>query len=131
MRQILLRMFIFSLIALVGASPVFAGGGTETAPEESTAALEGEPPRYASLVESGDLPSVSDRIGSDPLVVTPVEEIGQYGGIVESPVVGNPRVPWTLIMGEGLLRWDTSLSELTPNVATGWEMSSDGREFTF
>lgn len=131
MRRLLLRMVIFTLVALIGVAPVFAGGGTETTPEESAVTLEGEPPRYAALVESGDLPPVSDRIGSNPLVVTPVEEIGQYGGIAESPVVGNPRVPWTFIMGEGLLRWDTSLSELTPNVATGWDMSPDGREFTF
>lgn len=131
MRRALFVMAIVSLVLLFAAVPVFSRGSTEAAPGPGETVVEGEPPRFASLVETNQLPPVAERIGSNPLVIEPVERIGQYGGIARVPVVGNPRVPWTFVMGEGLLRWDTSLSDLRPNVATGWEMSADGREFTF
>ncbi len=131
MRRALFILTVVSLVLFIAAGPVFARGSTEAVPGTAAVTVDGEPPRYASLVQSGQLPPVAERIGATPLVVTPIERIGQYGGIVDSPVVGNPRVPWTFVMGEGLLRWDTSLSELTPNVATGWDMSADGRVFTF
>jgi peptide/nickel transport system substrate-binding protein len=32
---------------------------------------------------------------------------------------------------EGLVRWDTEYNQVIPNVAERWEVSEDGREFTF
>ncbi len=39
-----------------------------------------ESPMLAELVEQGKLPPVEERLPNNPLVVTPYEEIGQYGG---------------------------------------------------
>ncbi|HRU33097.1 MAG TPA: ABC transporter substrate-binding protein, partial [bacterium] len=39
-----------------------------------------EAPMLADLVKQGKLPPVEQRIPKNPLVVTPVEEVGQYGG---------------------------------------------------
>jgi len=42
----------------------------------------GESPMLAELVKQGKLPQVDKRLPKDPLVVVPIEEIGQYGGQV-------------------------------------------------
>lgn len=39
-----------------------------------------EAPELADRVAAGELPPVQERIGSHPLVIKPVHEIGQYGG---------------------------------------------------
>lgn len=39
-----------------------------------------EAPMLKKIVESGSLPSVDNRLPEDPLVVEPLESIGQYGG---------------------------------------------------
>ena len=39
-----------------------------------------EAPQLAELVKAGKLPPVEERVGSEPLVIKPVHEIGKYGG---------------------------------------------------
>ncbi|HET7092311.1 MAG TPA: hypothetical protein VFI22_02510, partial [Thermomicrobiales bacterium] len=39
-----------------------------------------EAPQLADLVKQGKLPPVAERIGQDPLVLKPLNEIGKYGG---------------------------------------------------
>ena len=39
-----------------------------------------EAPELRALVEQGVLPPVEDRLPEEPLVVTPYEESGEYGG---------------------------------------------------
>lgn len=44
-------------------------------------ALAGEAPELAKMVAEGELPPLEERIPEDPLVVEPIEKIGNYGGI--------------------------------------------------
>ena len=39
-----------------------------------------EAPMLKALVSAGKLPPVDQRLPEEPLVINPVEEIGQYGG---------------------------------------------------
>src|SRR5262245_43172966 len=39
-----------------------------------------EAPQLAELVKQGKLPPVAERIGQDPLVIKPLNEVGKYGG---------------------------------------------------
>ena len=39
-----------------------------------------EAPMLAAKVKAGELPPVSERLPDNPLVVVPLEEIGNYGG---------------------------------------------------
>ena len=39
-----------------------------------------EAPMLAELVEAGELPPVAERLPEDPLVIQPLESIGNYGG---------------------------------------------------
>src|SRR6516165_7880669 len=92
-----------------------------------------EAPHLAALVKTGQLPTVAERIGQDPLVIKPVHEIGQYGGTWRRGFTGpadwsgGGRVAGT----DRLLGWDYTGSTLVPNIAKGWDVSADGRRITF
>jgi peptide/nickel transport system substrate-binding protein len=66
------------------------------------------------------------------MVITPWEEIGQYGGtwhrLSTSP--GDVRTPDRLCY-EFLIRWDNMATELYPNLASKWTVNGDNTEFTF
>jgi peptide/nickel transport system substrate-binding protein len=66
-----------------------------------------EAPMLADLVKQGKLPPVEQRLPQEPLVVAPLEEIGQYGGTWRRAAVGvsdvgiiNSRITY-----ENLVRW--------------------------
>lgn len=91
-----------------------------------------EAPMLADLVKEGKLPPVDKRLPQEPLVVTPVEEIGQYGGIWRRAAVGvndvgiiNSRITY-----ENLVRWSADGKKVIPNVATKWAVSDGGKTFT-
>jgi peptide/nickel transport system substrate-binding protein len=98
-----------------------------------------EAPRLAELVERGELPQVEERLPKEPMVLEPVERIGNYGGdwnLIMLPTdPGGDRLN-TTIGYEQLLRWKTDTTELVadqviPNVAEGFEVGRDGAEYTF
>jgi ABC-type transport system substrate-binding protein len=92
-----------------------------------------EAPQLAALVKTGQLPTVAERIGQDPLVIKPMHEIGQYGGTWRRGFTGpadwsaGVRVAGT----DRLVGWDYTGSTLVPNIAKGWDVSADGRRITF
>ena len=77
----------------------------------------GEAPELAALVASGTLPPVEERLPRNPLVVTPAERIGVYGGeMVDTH--GGGRVGDMRHYGyEPLVRWAVDGSDVVPNVA--------------
>ena len=50
-----------------------------------------EAPSLASAVAAGSLPSVTARLPDAPEVITPVEAVGSYGGVVRRGLRGSPR----------------------------------------
>ena len=91
-----------------------------------------EAPMLTDLVKEGKLPSVDKRLPQEPLVVTPVEEVGQYGGTWRRVAVGvgdvgiiNSRLTY-----ENLVRWSADGKKVIPNVATKWVVSDGGKTFT-
>ena len=91
-----------------------------------------EAPALADLVQQGKLPPVAERIGSDPLVIEPVREIGKYGGIWRRGFSG-PADFWNGYRCCGhdkILFWDYTGNVIVPNVAKGWEISEGGRVIT-
>lgn len=91
-----------------------------------------EAPELARQVAAGLLPPVEERLPLEPLVVEVVEEIGQYGGtwrraalsVTDDQIIGR-------LSYEGLVRWNADGSDVVPNVAKAYEVSEDGRTFTF
>ncbi len=123
------------------AGSVWAGGKTEEKTTEkaqvkTAPAAKGaynESPMWAEMVKAGKLPKVEDRLPKEPLVIEPVEEIGQYGGTWRRVAVGvrDIGIFTSRLTYENLMRLDPMGNELVPNVVKAWEASADGKEFTF
>ncbi|GAA1113352.1 ABC transporter substrate-binding protein [Nocardiopsis metallicus] len=93
---------------------------------------EGEAPMLATLVDSGDLPPLEERLPTEPLVVEPHEEIGRYGGEWNTAILGVHDWPWLgrTVAYENFVRWDPEWEESVPNIATEWEYNDDATELT-
>ncbi len=90
-----------------------------------------EAPMLRLKVAAGELPPVEERIGEEPLVIKPFEEIGTYGGTMRM-YYGNPfySIDVDLPVFEQLFYYAPDGKTLFPNIAKGWELSSDAKTFT-
>jgi peptide/nickel transport system substrate-binding protein len=109
--------------------PTSSSSGSDSGPKGK------EAPALAEQVKAGKLPKVSERVPKSPLVLEPVDEIGQYGGTWQSVILNLADTPWLqrTLGGENLLRWDPMWeheAEPLPNVAEQVDVSDDGRVFT-
>jgi len=91
-----------------------------------------EAPMLRTMVAAGELPPVSERLPEEPLVIKPHESIGKYGGslnlLLQGP--GNwEAMGWLNI--EPFLALDREdATRILPNIAKGWELSSDAKTLT-
>ena len=79
------------------------------------------------------LPSVEDRLPTNPLVISPAHQTGPYGGTWTrygtSPSdigIFHHRLAY-----DGLIRWDPMGQKILPNLATHWDVTNDGQTYTF
>ncbi len=79
------------------------------------------------------LPSVADRLPSEPLVVAPYEEIGRYGGTLD--VLSNATEAGTSdflsVRHVNLVRFSDDLTTIVPMVAKSWTWNDDFTKLTF
>jgi len=136
----LVAFLLFSLLvaACAGGAPAAAPVAEEAAGAESsapaavdTAALEA--PMLTELVTAGSLPPLAERLPVEPLVVEPVESLGQYGGTWRTALVGGADNAWLVrtISYEHLVRWTREWTGLEPNIAQAYEANESGSEYTF
>jgi peptide/nickel transport system substrate-binding protein len=92
-----------------------------------------EAPALAEAVAAGSLPPLADRLPADPLVVTPQDSIGTYGGTWRSAVRGTGDSTWIrrTIGYDSLVRWDPTFTTIVPNLAASFEVSADATTYTF
>ncbi|EGU61665.1 ABC-type dipeptide transport system, periplasmic component [Vibrio nigripulchritudo ATCC 27043] len=90
-----------------------------------------EAPQLAELVKQGKLPVVEERLPSEPLVVTPYEKVGQYGGTLNlvGKVVDNGHRIRTIAY-DNLFNFDETYSKVVPNLATGFTSNDANTEYT-
>ena len=137
------KLALLALIAFVSV-PLFAGGTAEkpkpsSDTQSATASTQmatptkyHEAPELAALVKEGKLPSVDKRLPEDPLVLKPVERIGQYGGIWHIGQVGGDLANMSRYQGyEKLVRWTPTWDGIIPNLATRWTVNENATQFTF
>ena len=124
-------------VLLLMSSGAFAGGqpaAEETSATTAPAAATGrysEAPQLAELVRQGTLPAVEQRLPLEPEVITPLDRIGRYGGIVQSTYQGPQHNGFFLyFLVETLFRWTPDMQQMVPNIASGWQLSPDARELT-
>ncbi len=91
-----------------------------------------ESPQLAELVRQGKLPPLEQRIPKNSLVVTPYEEIGQYGGTWRRTWSGlsDSAGPYKLC-SEHLVMFNKNGTKILPNVAESWKVSRDAKTYTF
>ena len=147
-RQVSRRQFMhLSAVASVGAVLAACGGAAPAVPDAipttapdaapTPAVPSGPPtsfqeaPMLADLVANGSLPSVDERIPGNPLVMEVQEAIGNYGGNIRRGFRGvSDRWGPTKFQDRGMAWYDSELT-MRPRIAESWELSEDGRAWTF
>lgn len=113
------------------ATPV---GGSAATPSVASGNYK-DAPMLAALVSSGKLPPIAQRLPSNPRVLTPLEEVGQYGGTWRGAYRGlSDRVGPTKQLEENFIRWiapDPTTIKVVANVPEKWETNGDASEYTF
>lgn len=108
---------------------VQAEAETEAAEPAKTSQYN-EAPMLAEMVAQGELPPVEERLPVHPLVVEPVEEIGDYGGSWLLFGDNERRIANVAQFTDiGLIMWNREQNASTPGLAEGWEILADGKEF--
>jgi peptide/nickel transport system substrate-binding protein len=92
-----------------------------------------EAPDLAKQVADGALPAVTERVSENPLVVTPRDAVGAYGGAWRRGLSGSNDHNGILrcIGNMGLTKWDFEFTKAEPNVAESWEVSPDSTTYVF
>lgn len=89
-----------------------------------------EAPMLADMVAAGDLPPVDERLPSNPLVLSPIHGIGEYGGTMRvfHSSLGN----WweECQYGHSPLRWVDDGLGIAPGMCSEWESNDDASEWT-
>lgn len=118
---------------VVGACRLAAVLSTAIAISAAPALAQQQAPMLDAPVADGTLPPVEERLPANPVVVEPVDSIGQYGGVWRSALLGRGDTGWIArtVAYDGLVRYDREWEEVIPNLAESWEVSEDAREYTF
>jgi len=88
-----------------------------------------EAPDMAAMVASGELPIVDERLPVNPLVLSPLTEIGTYGGTVRSFYGWEGH--WAECQyGHSALRWIDDGLDIAPGMCESWDTNADNSEWT-
>ncbi|MFW6046919.1 MAG: ABC transporter substrate-binding protein [Candidatus Woesearchaeota archaeon] len=93
-----------------------------------------ESPDFEKLVEVGELPPVEKRLPEEPLVIEPYEDIGDYGGTINSATLGlNSYGEDTILMDSfnSFVKPSSFGDELYLNFARDIEVSENMDTYTF
>ncbi len=90
-----------------------------------------EAPMLAEMVTAGELPPVDERLPQNPLIEPVVDQIGQYGGVLNRGFTGpSDHNNYTRVVYDALVRYSPTGAEVIPHVAAGWESNADFTEWT-
>ena len=99
---------------------------------DQAAGSPNQAPMLAEMVAAGDLPPLEERLPVNPMVLEPIESIGQYGGTMHHPLVGSWSSRFYSMMGaENLVTWTPNWDGIIPNLAESWDVNDDSTVFTF
>ena len=127
---------------LVVAAGAFAGGATDESGAAPAAEMEAaagaeapgeyrEHPLLAEMVRQGLIPPVAERLPDEPKVVTPLDEVGRYGGTAN---IYEPTYTFELMQLMGVATpfvQDVHGTPGLPQLYLGYEVNDDFTEWTF
>jgi len=113
------------------ATPTPIPAQEATATLVPTAAVSKEAPALAELVAAGKLPPLEERLPKVPLTLSPVDEIGTYGGRWRTMWSGS----WVGFFleqqyGHSALRWIDDGLGIAPGMCDTWSANADNSEWT-
>ena len=150
-------MLLCVLLGIAWATAVFAGGKKESSAPEETKAVTGggvlktyatlqdyekatgnkitkfnEAPMLEELVKAGKLPSLEDRLPDEPMVISPKDQIGKYGGTLTGAGTGpsGGGADIFLSRGQPLVILLPDMKTVVPNIIKGWDFSDNNKVFT-
>lgn len=122
------RIMFQTCIIIMALALVFGVGATS-----SHAAKFGQAPEFDIQVKNHQLPPVESRLPRIPMIVSPADSLGKYGGTWHMAQL--PERDYALLIRtigyEPLLRWTPQWTGITPNVALSYETNSTATDFTF
>lgn len=86
-----------------------------------------EAPMLTDMVKKGTLPAVDSRLPENPMVITPIEKVGKYGGTWRRVEPNYQFHEWS---NEPLVMLDDN-QERVPNLAESYSISDDKRVYRF
>ena len=90
-----------------------------------------EAPELKARVTSGEIPPVEQRLPEEPLVLVPMEKVGQYGGSMRVGSVGfTGWTDFTDARWPGVLRYSADTAQVLPYLTKGYELSADSKTIT-
>ena len=90
-----------------------------------------EAPMLAELVKAGKLPTVDQRLPTNPCVCPVMTSTGKFGGTMRRGFTGVSDVNGPSKLQEAGLMWFNADLTLRPDIAESMEMSADTKEWTF
>jgi peptide/nickel transport system substrate-binding protein len=116
-------------------TPAAPGAAPAAAPAQPAVTGSGgyqEAPMLSERVRAGSLPPVDQRLPKNPVVVSPLENIGTYGGTWRTgSIERNGNDLHRNIGYEQLMRYSPNYDAVIPNIAESVEASDDGTEYIF
>ena len=137
MTRIIARAAILLAILAVGLSGCGDDGGSASRVLELAGLEQGveftQAPALAKEEASGALPPLAERLPDSPLVVSPTDVPGDWGGRWRMAAVGERDTATFIrtVRHEKLVRWDPEGEVVQPNLAERIEVSDDAREYRF
>jgi len=99
---------------------------------EKVFAKFGEAPQLAQAVLGGNLPPVEQRLPLQPMVIQTFGETGRYGGTLRRFYLGPADgCNFFRLSRASMVRFSSDGLSFIPSVARGWEVSTDGKQWTF
>lgn len=118
----ILRRQVLSVVAIAMLASTWAGAAFGFQ----------EAPALKALVDAGSLPPVEERLPTNPLVLTPLESVGTYGGTWRTATFGGGDSEIERTIGYSrLVRWNFEWTEVIPDIAESVEVNADATEYTF
>lgn len=92
-----------------------------------------ESPILKDLVNDKIIPEINERLPKNPMIIIPLNEVGEYGGTwnLQAKSKGDHNLFLRVMGYENLVRWNSGWTDIIPNIAKSFEVSPSAKEFTF